>query len=171
MWTNTSWQRSSTSLLLRQPRRRNCMSAVSRGRISRANHSLRQARSWAHREDAEPRFRPCQVYRPFPRQPSAGPDVTLTSDNTNERSEFMWAGCAMLFHAHAKRAADRSAALWKGRFGVRPYQFLVRRMPNRRGSVTKTFVVSALSSELRKAPVMAVVSTTFLTYAIACQPS
>ena len=51
------------------------------------------------------------------------------------------------------------------------YQFLVIRIPNKRGSVTNTFVVSAVSSEFKNAPVIAVVSTTFLVYAIACQPS
>ncbi len=41
------------------------------------------------------------------------------------------------------------------------YQFFVMRNPNRRGSVVKTFVVSAVSSEFRNAPVMAVVLKTF----------
>ena len=43
------------------------------------------------------------------------------------------------------------------------YQFLVMRIPKRRGSVTKTLVVSAVSSEFRNAPVIAVVSSTFFT--------
>ncbi len=43
------------------------------------------------------------------------------------------------------------------------YQFFVIRRPNRRGSVTKTLVVNIVSSELRKAPVMAVVLYTFFT--------
>jgi len=48
-----------------------------------------------------------------------------------------------------------SGAHWDGAL----YQFFVMRMPNRRGSVTKIFVVSALSSEFRNAPVMTVVSS------------
>ena len=43
------------------------------------------------------------------------------------------------------------------------YQFLVMRSPNRRGSVVKTLVVRPVSSELRNAPVIAVVSNTFFT--------
>src|SRR5690242_13203340 len=46
---------------------------------------------------------------------------------------------------------------------VPPYQFFVTRMPNRRGSVRKTLVVSPVSSLFRNAPVMAVVSNAFLT--------
>ena len=42
------------------------------------------------------------------------------------------------------------------------YQLLVMRMPNRRGSVVKTLVVRPVSSEFKNAPVMAVVSNTFL---------
>ena len=41
------------------------------------------------------------------------------------------------------------------------YQFFVMRMPNRRGSVVKTLVVSAVSSEFRNAPVIAVVLKAF----------
>ena len=41
------------------------------------------------------------------------------------------------------------------------YQFLVTRNPKRRGSVVKTFVVRPVSSELRNAPVIAVVLNTF----------
>ncbi len=58
-----------------------------------------------------------------------------------------------------KKAADFSAA-FDGRRGMN-YQFLVMRMPKRRGSVTKTLVVRPVSSVFRKAPVIAVVSNTF----------
>src|SRR6185437_5155452 len=43
------------------------------------------------------------------------------------------------------------------------YQFLVMRMPNRRGSVTKMLVARPVSSEFRKAPVMWVTSRMFFT--------
>ncbi len=58
-------------------------------------------------------------------------------------------------------AADFSAA--RPSPGKTGYQFLVMRIPNRRGSVTKMLVVSAESSEFRNAPVIAVVSNTFFT--------
>ncbi len=57
-----------------------------------------------------------------------------------------------------------------GGFGRRPQgdasvdqKFFVIRTPMRRGSVTKTLVVRAVSSEFRKAPVMAVLLNTFFT--------
>src|SRR5580692_9362982 len=46
---------------------------------------------------------------------------------------------------------------------VRAYQFFVMRNPNRRGSVVKTLVLRPVSSELRNAPVIAVVSNPFFT--------
>ncbi len=62
-----------------------------------------------------------------------------------------------------KQKGRRSFPRRPSRKRICDQKFLVMRTPSSRGSVVKTLVVSAESSEFRNAPVMAVALNTFFT--------